>query len=90
MTKGDFYRDDVERTQRLRTDERRRGRMRRKSTYVLLLLGLLLLLAVSAPSLVCQHSKVCVSRSQRHTPRPVVRDRGFGHRARLDQIFVAV
>lgn len=54
MTKGDFYPDDVERTQRLRTDGRRRGRMRRKSTYALLLLGLLLAAVIGAPSLVCQ------------------------------------
>lgn len=54
MTKGDFYRDDVERTQRLRSQGRRRGRLRRKSTYLFALLAFLLLLVASAPSLVCQ------------------------------------
>lgn len=54
MTKGDIFRDDVERTQRLRSNGRRRGRLRRKSTYLLLILGFLILLVVAAPSLVCQ------------------------------------
>jgi len=54
VTKGDIYRDDMKRTQRLRSEGRRRGRLRRKSTFLLLILGFLSLLVVAAPSLVCQ------------------------------------
>jgi translocation and assembly module TamB len=54
VTKADFYRDDLERTQRMRSDGRRRGRLRRKSTFALLLLGFVVLVVVGAPSLVCQ------------------------------------
>ncbi|MGV3484065.1 MAG: hypothetical protein ACO1RT_06590, partial [Planctomycetaceae bacterium] len=54
VTKDDFYRDDVERTQRLRSEGRRRGRLRRKSTFALVVIGFLILLIVAAPSIFCQ------------------------------------
>lgn len=54
VIKGDFYRDDVERTQRLRSEGRRKGRLRRKSTLALISFGFLILLLVAAPSILCQ------------------------------------
>ncbi len=54
MTKDDIFRDDVERSQRLRSTGRRAGRFRRKSTYGLMFIGFIVLLVVSAPSIVCQ------------------------------------
>lgn len=54
MTKGEFFRDETERTQRLRSSSRRRGRLRRKSTYFAVILGFMVLLVAAAPSIVCQ------------------------------------
>ena len=54
MTKGDFFQDDGERTMRLRSEGRKRGRLRRKSTYAFAILAFLVLLLIAAPSLVCQ------------------------------------
>lgn len=54
VTKGEFFRDETERTQRLRSSGRRRGRLRRKSTYFGAILGFMILLIAAAPSIVCQ------------------------------------
>ena len=54
MTKDSFYQDDADRTQRLRTQTRRRGRWKRKRTLAIIFVALVALLIVAAPSIVCQ------------------------------------
>ncbi len=60
MKKDDYYRDDVERTQRVRTTGRRSGRLRRKRTYALVTLLFLVLVVVATPSIIC-HSPIARS-----------------------------
>ncbi len=52
MSKDDFFRDETARTQRLRTENRRRGRLKRKTTWAAIVLLLLIGLVAAAPTVV--------------------------------------